>query len=240
MRVRELAVVRREEISPRMVRLVLGGEALDGFTSLAPDDHLKLRLPAPDGTVVMRDYTPRRFDPVRRELAIEFVLHGDGPAATWARDARVGDAIAIGGPRGSRLLPERDGLLLIGDETALPAIGRWLEELRPGARALAIVEVADAREMRRLPSAGNAEVAFVSRNGAEAGGADALLAALDEAVARRAVPPGRVQAWVATEIEVARRLRTRLLDAYGFAREDVVAAGYWRHGIADGHGKIED
>lgn len=239
-RVRTVELLRREAVSPAMVRLVFGGAALDGFESAAPDDHVKLRLPAADGTVAMRDYTPRRFDPVAGELAIEFVLHGHGPAANWARTARPGDRLEIAGPRGSRLLAPRDGMLLLGDETALPAIARRLEELAPGARALAIVEVANEREERRLPSAGNAELLFVSRGGAPAGTPDRMLAALDAAAARGALPPGRIWCWVAAEIEVARTLRRHLLDRHGFAREDVLAAGYWRLGVPGGHGRVED
>ncbi len=100
-------------------RITFARGELDGFTSLAADDHVKLFLPAPgqdrpvlprlgeggpaypDGAVrpTVRDYTPRRFDPQMSELAIEFVLHDDGPASTWAAPAPPGAARGPIGPR---------------------------------------------------------------------------------------------------------------------------------------------
>ena len=78
----------------------------------------------------MRDYTPRRYDLDTLELDIDFVLHGDGPASTWAEQAKPGQFLHIGGPRGSMIVPDIfDSYLLIGDETALPAIARRLEGL---------------------------------------------------------------------------------------------------------------
>ena len=73
----------------------------------------------------MREYTPRRIDLVANELDIDFVLHGDGPASTWAAQAAPGQTLDIAGPRASMVVPDLfDSYLLIGDETAIPAIGR--------------------------------------------------------------------------------------------------------------------
>ena len=84
-----------------------------------------------------RDYTPRRYDAGRNELVIDFALHDAGPATDWAAQAEPGQQLAVGGPRGSFVVPDDfDWYLFIGDETALPAIGRRLEELRAGARAI--------------------------------------------------------------------------------------------------------
>jgi NADPH-dependent ferric siderophore reductase len=113
-----------------MLRLTLAGAELTGFTSLSPDDHVKVVVPAEAGSTERRDYTPRRFDAQTHELAIDFALHDGGPVTTWARHARPGDPAEIGGPRGSMRVPhDFDWWLLIGDETALPAIGRRIEEL---------------------------------------------------------------------------------------------------------------
>src|SRR6516162_11123151 len=156
-------------LTPKMVRIVVGGEALAGFISAAHDDHMKLFFPqpgqdkpilptpSPNGPVypegaqrpAARDYTPRRYDVAANTLEIEFVLHGDGPATTWAARARPGDFLGVGGPRGSFIVPDDfDWYLLAGDETALPAIGRRLEELPAGTRVIAVVEVANAREQQ--------------------------------------------------------------------------------------------
>ena len=240
---RLLQVLRVEQLTPRMRRIVLGGEALDGFASAAADDHVKLFFPSPgdtrpvfpdDGPV--RDYTPRRFDPVAGELTLEFVLHGDGPAASWAARAAPGQWLGVAGPRGSLLVPEDyAAFLLAGDETALPAIARRLEEMQPGTRALVLIEVADAAEERHLPSAANAEIIWLHRDRARPG----TTRLLDEALHRARLPAQDLHAWLAGEIDTMRRLRGILIER-GIPRTDIRATGYWRLGHADGHGTIED
>lgn len=256
-RLRLAQVASVETLTPRMRRIVLAGEALEGFASAAADDHVKLFLPQPgqekpvlpqlgpdgmtfpDGAIrpTIRDYTPRRFDPVGRQLTLEFVLHGDGPAAAWARQARPGQWIGVGGPRGSLLIPEDyDAYLLVGDESALPAIARRLEEMQPGARAIVLVEIEDGGEERHLHTAANASVTWLPRQGQPAGRNALLLHALQAA----SLPSGDIHAWLAGEIDTIRSLRAHLLEARQIPRAQIKAAGYWRVGEADSHGRIED
>lgn len=255
-RIRLAQVIRVETLSPRMRRIVLGGDALAGFITAAPDDHVKLffatpgqdkpivptlgpagpAFPAGADRPIVRDYTPRRFDAVSNTLTVEFVLHGHGPAASWARTASPGQWIGIGGPRGSLLVPEDyDTYLLAGDETALPAIARRLEEMQPGARAIAFIEIANGDEERHLPTAANASLHWLHRNGRPAGQPELLEQAL-RSVHRL---EGDTHAWLAGEIDTIRRLRTHLIEDRKFLRTDIKAAGYWRLGVAGAHGKIE-
>jgi NADPH-dependent ferric siderophore reductase len=261
-RLRQLEVLRVEQLSPRMRRIVLGGPDLAGFTSAAADDHVKLFLPAPgverpplptqgpEGPVwpqgaarpAMRDYTPRRYDPSAGELAIEFVLHDvdgphGGPASEWAAQAVPGQWLGVGGPRGSMLIPEDyDAYLIAGDESALPAIARRLEEMRPGTPAIVLIEVADAAEQRYLPTAANAAITWLSRDGAPAG-RTTLLA---EAMRALKLPSGDVHAWIAGEIETARTLRKVLMEQSGLPRAQIHAAGYWRLGAEGAHARLDD
>ena len=246
-----------EQLSPRMRRITLAGEQLDGFTSAGAGDHVKLFFPAPgqaqpimptlqdgaptypEGAIrpVMRDYTPRRFNPQTRELAFEFVIHGEGPAAAWAAQAAPGQWLGIGGPRGSFLTPDDyDTYLLAGDETALPAIARHLEELRAGIPAVVLVEVADAAEERHLPTAANASITWLHRNGAPAG----TTTLLDQALRDLQLPEGDTYAWIAAEVDTARRLRRYLVEEEGFLRDQVRAAGYWRLGSVGEHTVLAD
>lgn len=248
-RYRPLHVLRAETLSPRMRRIVFGGEALAGFVTAAADDHVKLFLPAPgqdkpaapilgaDGIrfpegaepPTIRDYTPRRFDPATLQLTIDFVLHGDGPAAAWARSAASGQQVGIGGPRGSLLVPETyDSYLLAGDETALPAIARRLEEMPPGVRVIALIEVATRAEERHLPTAANASVVWLPRNARPAGDPELLL----QTLAATRLPDGDTHAWLAAEIDVARCLKAHLVEERGIPASDIRSAGYWRHGNA--------
>ncbi|MNV44302.1 NADPH-dependent ferric-chelate reductase [compost metagenome] len=169
----------------------------------------------------MRDYTPRRYDLNTLELDIDFVLHGDGPASTWAEQAKPGQFLHIGGPRGSMIVPDMfDSYLLIGDETALPAIARRLENLAANRRALVIVEVENGKEQQVLESAAEVNVIWVLREG----GKDNLLTT----VRQIQVPGGSLYAWVATESKVSRRIRRVLLDEHGLNEQFVKAVGYWR------------
>lgn len=233
---RRLQVLRVEDITPRMRRITLGGPELAGFVSLGSDDHIKLlfaqnaaeqaALESPTFTIkgdgpqpAMRDYTPRRFDLSIGELDIDFVLHGDGPASTWAEQAQVGQHLYIGGPRGSMIVPDMfDSYLLIGDETALPAIGRRLEELPAGRKVLAVIEIADAAERQVLQSAADVEIVWVLR------GQDDLL----DVVRNLTLPGGTLYSFVATESKLSRQVRRVLLDTHKVDEQYLKAAGYWR------------
>ncbi|NMZ27248.1 siderophore-interacting protein [Pseudomonas protegens] len=236
---RRLEVLRVVDLTPRMRRITLGGPELAGFISLGSDDHVKLLFPqnaeqqAALETLVlgrgkdsgpmpaMRDYTPRRYDLELGELDIDFVLHGDGPASTWAEQAAPGQFLHIGGPRGSMVVPDIfDSYLLIGDETALPAIARRLEELPAGRQVLAVIEVQNAAERQALDSAAQVQVIWVER---DAGGQDLI-----STVRQVQVPQGKLYAWVATESKVSRQVRRVLLDEHQLNDEFVKAAGYWR------------
>jgi NADPH-dependent ferric siderophore reductase len=236
---RRLEVLRVVDLTPRMRRITLGGPELAGFVSLGTDDHVKLLFPqnaaeqAALQTLVlgagkdngpmpaMRDYTPRRYDLQTLELDIDFVLHGDGPASTWAEQAQPGQFLHIGGPRGSMIVPDIfDSYLLIGDETALPAIARRLEGLAANRRALVVIEVENGAEQQKLESAAQVDVIWVLREG----GKDHLLSTVKQLT----VPGGSLYAWVATETKVSRQIRRVLLDQHGLNEQFVKAVGYWR------------
>src|SRR5215213_1406091 len=170
---RLLQVRRSARITPRMVRVTLTGDELAGFGGAGPDRRIKMFFPAPGqdrpaipraasggpvwpaGAVrpAIRTYTVRRFDPTAGELDVDFVLHdGHGPAAAWARDVRPGSWVGVSEPGGRyRPAPEADFHLVIGDESALPAVATVLAALPTGVPAVAYLEVADAAEEQELP-----------------------------------------------------------------------------------------
>jgi len=245
------------QITPKMVRIVVAGDALAGFVSAAHDDHVKLFFPqpgqdkpvlptpSPNGPVypegaprpAARDYTPRRYDAAGNTLTIDFVVHGDGPATQWAAQARPGSFLGVGGPRGSFIVPDDfDWYLLAGDETALPAIGRRLEELPAGTRAMVVVEVADAAEEQRFDTRARLETYWLHRDGAEPG--NHLL--LQRAIAELTLPPGEGYAWVAAEASVAKALRRHLVDVRGLRKDRVKSAAYWKHGAVAVHETYDD
>lgn len=229
---RELTIAGVVRLTPHMIRVTLRGEELADFASAGADDHIKVFVPGADGTAETRDYTPRAFDNGRRELVIDFVDHGDGPASGWARKAKPGDMLTIAGPRGSRVIAGdiRDWVF-IGDETALPAIGRFLEELPAAARASAIIAVPGPGDEQRLTSAADLDIRWLHRPLADAADPAPLLAGLR---ALTLAPDSFV--WIAAEAKVARALRTELLGQ-GHRPVWLRAAGYWIEGRTDASDK---
>jgi len=144
---RTLEVQEKWHVTPKMLRMALGGEDFEDFTTPSADDHIKLYVPSEAGDLAARDFTPRYFDTEAKKLTIDIALHSAGPAIRWAEQAQAGDVVEISGPRGSLMISDDfDWWLLIGDETALPSIGRRVEGLAAGVRAITLVAVAGASE----------------------------------------------------------------------------------------------
>ena len=221
---RNLTVRHVEQLTPNFRRITFTDASLGDFVSASFDDHIKVFVGD-----ARRDYTPRSFDNATRELVIEFALHGDGPAAEWAARAAPGHTLEIGGPRGSMIVPlDYDWHLLAGDETAFPAVARRLEQLPAGARAIVILQAADAADRRDFKSAANVELSWVA-TGAE----------LLSAVRALALPPGAGYAWCAGEAACMAALRGELVDVKGHPREAIRAAAYWKRGATGHHENLE-
>ena len=239
---RQLDVLRVEKIAAHMIRVTLGGD-LEGFSSLGFDDHVKLFFPTgatgADGEpeYESRDYTPRHYDPQAKTLDVEFVLHDAGPATRWAEQAKAGQELRIGGPRGSFVIPLTfDWHLLIGDDTGLPAIARRLEELPAGTRAVVLAEVDNAADEVAFKSKAELSVTYVHRNGAEPGSTDVLARGLKSLE----LPKGDYYAWVACESLTAKALRAQLIAEHGANPKWMRAAGYWRRGAVAVHENHND
>ena len=182
-------------------------------------------IETPAGESVRRDYTPRRFDPSRCELTIDFALHGDGVASDWARGATVGHNAVIGGPRGSMVVPkDYDWHLLAGDATAAPAIGRRLAELPAGAHAIVVAQLDDLAPLELGSCPAHVAVQQVATG-----------SAMVEAINAVALPPGQGYAWCAGEARVMAQVREILVADKGHPRESMRIAAYWKRGAADFH-----
>lgn len=225
---RDLQVVRTELLSPNFVAVTFAGESLADFISDSFDDHVKLLFPAANGDVVGRDYTPRAFDRARQRLTIEFAMHGDGIAERWARQARVGERLLVGGPRGSMIIPaDHDWHLLVGDASALPAIHRRLEELPDAAKAIVVARVAP-EDRRALPRRPGLELHWVS------GAAD-----LVEVTRALALPSGEGFAWAAGEATLMAQVRQVVLQEKRHPKEAARIAAYWKQGSTAHHENLE-
>jgi NADPH-dependent ferric siderophore reductase len=234
------------DVTPSVRRVVLSGTA-DAVAAAGPTISLLVprvgdrdpRWPriARDGRIVwpvgahgvaLRSYTARRQDPAAGEVEIDFVLHGDGPAASWAAAAAPGAPLAVagGGSLGER--PARE-ILLVGDETALPAITRILGEAAPDTRGVVVLEVADTAEEQPLPVPEGVAVRWLHREGTPPG--DSTLLA-DAVAALDPFDGPDVFAWVGAESAAVRSIRADLRGRWGLGRAQHHAIGYWRRGRA--------
>lgn len=180
----------------------------------------------PDARPPAATYTVRRFDAQRHELELWVVLHDhDRGVAAWARDAGVGDHVAVTSPHRSLHWPDDlDHVLLAGDETALPAIAALLDELvgMPAVTVDVVVETVDATHALDLPGDHDTTVHWVFRGDDPPGTGSYLL----DAVADLDLPADTF-VFGATDTVRARELRGRLRSG-GLDRRRVVVTGYWQ------------
>jgi NADPH-dependent ferric siderophore reductase len=231
-----------------MVRVVLGGDGFAGFVDNGfTDRYVKLVFPAPGHLLPepldfgriratlppeqwprVRTYTVRSHDPASRELAIDFVVHGDGGVAgPWAASAAPGDGLTLLGPGGAYApRADADGHLLVGDDSAVPAIAAALEAMLPGAPVRAVVEVGGPDDELELTTRGDLDLTWLHRDnpGYRVDGT------LVDAVRSLAFRPGRVQVFAHGELAAMRELRPHLLRERGVDIELLSLSGYWRRG----------
>lgn len=256
--VRQLSVTAVTDPSPRLRRITLTGPQLreferDGlqlpaFAAPGFDDHVKLifategpvtavlprQLPhgiewQPTPLLAGRDYTPRRVDLAASEIDLEFVRHGTGPAAAWADAAEPGSTLWFVGPKSSTELPERiDWVLLAGDETALPAIGRFLDERPVEVPARVVVNVVDESGRIDLALREGDQIHWV---------VDPDPTCLAAAVREIGWLDGQVYAWAAGESRALLPLRRFLAREKAVPKTHVNVTGYW---VADDRSEAAD
>lgn len=252
-------VVGTEHITPHMVRVVLGGTGFDTFTpNDFTDAYVKLvfvpggvdvsELPTPltmdsfgelpaEKQPTVRTYTVRKVDRERREIAIDFVVHGEhGVAGPWAASAQPGQPAYLMGPSGAYAPdPAADWYLFAGDEAGLPAISAALEALPADAVGKAFIEVAGPDDQVDLKTPEGVAVNWIYRGGRadlvpeEVAGDHAPLIA---AVTETAWLPGQVQVFIHGEAQaVMHNLRPYIRKERGVdAKWASSISGYWRRG----------
>jgi NADPH-dependent ferric siderophore reductase len=173
---------------------------------------------------IMRTFTIRSQD--GDLLDVEFALHGDtGPASAFARHARPGDRLGIiGAVAGEERLAmhydpgDARSFVLVGDDTALPAVASIVEALPATASAQVFLQVPDAGDIRELSTAADVKVDWSVRTG------------LADAVRRAPLPAGTPYAWVAGESALVRDVRSYLVGDLGWSSRANYFGGYWKAG----------
>ena len=237
-------------VTPRMRRVLFSCERLTAFTGDA-GYHVRLLLPpaartpawpsiaadgrmlwpAGDDALVSRVYTIQNVDTRKVQVAIDFVLHDlPGPASAWAAQTRPGDVVGILGPSGGRVAAA-DSYLIVGDETALPAISRLLNDLPPQSRGLVLIEVQNRSEVQPIAHSTGIEVRWLLR-GNDAPGTTTLL---QDAVMALAKPSGQETffVWVSCEFVACNAIRAHLREEWRAPKGSCLATSYWRRGRGD-------
>ncbi|WP_436794631.1 siderophore-interacting protein [Actinospongicola halichondriae] len=224
-----LSVTRIHRPAPRVVAVTLRGDSLAEFTPPSPGGHIKIAFDTGGDRPTMRTYTPRRFDPDTLELDIEFVLHGDGVAATWAASADTGDQLTVLGPGGRYRPAAPSGVFVIAvDDTAIPAAGTVIEALPHGTEIIALCEVNDGSDERSLSTIGDLDVRWLHRSATQDPPGALLRAAVED------LPAGLDADWfVACEAAAMRGIRNHLRTTRGVDPKRLQTRGYWRQGETD-------
>lgn len=246
---RPLQVKRAHHVAPHLVRVTLGGPEARNITSYGMDDDIRIQIPEdfdaiplppvvhfnplrliyPDNAPPsqMRAITIRRLDPDNEELDLEFVMHGEGIAARWAAQATPGQHVNIGGPRTSKVLEGTfDSYLFIGDATALPAIGRYIESLPAGSRVTVVAEVESPEDALTWSTASDVDVTttWLPHQHTGPDRSDSLEAAV-HALPRPAAP---CFIFCAGESARVRQLRRQVIADWNIDKRHLSFAGYWK------------
>ena len=251
-------VVRTEQLTPHMVRVILGGKGFDTFSpSEYTDSYVKIVFTPPAVDVaalptpltmdsfndlppadqpVLRTYTVRHADPQAREIAIDFVVHGDhGIAGPWAGKAAPGDQVYLLGPGGAYAPdPAADWHLLAGDEAAMPAISAALAALPADATGQVFIEVGGPDDELPITAPPGVSVHWIYRGGRadlvpeEQAGDHAPLI---EAVKGAPWLPGQAHVFIHGEAQtVMHNLRSYIRKERGVDAKWASISGYWRRG----------
>lgn len=237
---RAVAVVATEPLGPRMMRVVVGGEELAGLGQPEPASSIRVVIPWPgdefelpewtgnefllaDGRrPALRTFTPVTFDAEEREMTFDIVRHPGGAISTWAETAEPGDPVAVSGPGRSEVIdPEASRAIVVGDETAIPAI-RQLIETTPASTALDItIELTTADAELPLPDRDGCEVRWSVLDPADPPGTTML----PPVAAAEIGPDDRV--WAAGEAAGVQRIRKHLASR-DVPRQHTTVRGYWK------------
>lgn len=220
-----------------MRRITLTGAELEGFAPPGPASYIKLIFPEPGQTeptrplpdgpraVSMRTYTPLAVRPETMEVDVDFVLHGEGPASTWAAQAAIGQVLFLMGPGpGYAVDMAATQHLLIADDSALPAVETILAALPASAQVRVLLEVISDAEERTLHSAAALDVSWLPRgtNHRNAG------LPLEKALRESGPIAADARIYLACEAAAMRRIRKLLVDELGGDRSRIVGRGYWK------------
>ena len=236
---RRLTVTSTEARSPRMMRVVIGGPELAGLELPEPAASVRLLIPWPGEAFELPTWNGneflladgrrpalRTFTPVALhgdELTLDIVRHPGGAISDWAETASAGEPCAISGPGRGETIDETAGrYLLLGDETAIPAIEHLLDVIPASIEVETHIEVEQPDARLDLPTRTGTSITWHDADADEPPGAS-----LRRAVAA-AVVDDHTRVWAAGEAAAVQAIRKHLFDERGTPRGHTTIRGYWK------------
>ena len=234
-------VVERVERSPRLLRITLAGDGLRSLVVDQPAASVRLLVPSPDddglemptwdgneflladgSRPILRTFTPLRVDNGAGCLDLEIVRHEGGAISSWAETAAPGNPAALSGPgRGVELPHGVTQLIVLGDETALPAVGQLMEWLSEEVEVEAHVEVISKDAVVEMPGDDDAVTWHVSVS-------DPPGSALVEVARSFGDLSESTHLWAAGEASAMQAIRSHLFTDLGLPRTRATVRGYWK------------
>ncbi|GMR01897.1 MAG: siderophore-interacting protein [Acidimicrobiia bacterium] len=226
-----ITVTFTQDLTRRARRITFTGMTL--VDSVKPAAYLSLYFDAPGpewppqpGAMQPPDrmYTSRYLDPACESITIDFVLHGRGKATDWARTAVAGDTIWAGQTTGGYDIPDSlDHLVLVGDDTAIPAIGTVLEAIPETTRTTIVIEVVDEVDERQPSDTTPSDPIWLHR------GTDVATAGYQTMnLVRSIAVPRDAYWWIAGEREAIRSIRDMLISEKSVDTTRISLNTYWR------------
>ena len=225
-----ITVTFSQELTPRTRRITFEGAIT--VDTPCPASYLSLYFSDPGGqwrghesaSIPKRTYTPRYLEPECASMTIDFVLHGAGRATEWASTARTGDVIWAGNVTGGYTIPEDvEHLVLVGDDTAIPAMGTVLEAIPSLTRTTVIIEIVDEDDERDPSDAVQCDPIWLHRGTDVTDVGDQMLN-----LVKSIVVPASAYWWLAGEREAIRAVRDHLVSVRDVAHDRISVAAYWR------------
>ena len=226
-----LTVIRTQQLTPNMKRITLGGKDLKGISAHDEGAYIKLFFEQPgEEKPCRRSYTVRKAYPSQREIDVDFVCHGDeGPASTWALQAKEGDEIEMKGPAVRKMVNTKaDWFVLVGDMTSLPALSVNLEYMPATAKGYAVIEVEEEADKQELTKPEGVELYWIVNSDYQQSAQLAL-----EKLQSCAWLPGRPYVWTAAEFDTMRAMRRYFKGEKGVQKREIYASSYWKYGETD-------
>lgn len=238
---RLVEVVNKKQMTPNMLRVTFGGQALLGFPTDAASANIKLLLPHEDQDdtayraallgdgkkPIKRTYTVVAYRENNNELDIDFALHANaGPATTFATQAQIGDRVGIAGPSSTKLVDvNAEWFLIAGDMTALPAIEANIKKLPANAAGFIVIEVQDNADKRSFTLPNSLNINWLINPEPQYGKSE-----LAEVVMNLAWPTGKPYVWIAGEVSTVRTLHTYFAKTKELEPQHRYTSAYWQIG----------